>query len=52
MDMGGGGGLAPVTFLGRGKFRQFWKIFNHPYKVYKIQHFRKRIYVLNIFVCS
>ena len=58
MDVGGGGGVAPVTFLGEKlgkisivcwKFIIFW---NYLYKVYKIQHFRMYICILSIFVCS
>ena len=57
IDVGGRGKFCLWRFSvkNRGKFRQFWKIcnyiWNHLYKVYKIQHFRWCIYTLSIFVC-
>ena len=59
MDVcGRGGGLAPVTFLGEkivesfDSLEKFFISCNHLYKVCKIQHFHKCIYILSIFVCS
>ena len=47
-----------MTFLGEKSWKistvleNFLIFKNHLYKVYKMQHFRKCIYILSIFVCS
>ena len=55
---GGGGGVAPVTFVGEKSWKisfffKFLIFLNHLCKLtYKIQHFRKCICILGIFLCS
>ena len=53
MDVGGGGGVAPLTFSVKimenfGSFFENFSIFNSSIQVFKIQHFRKCIYILGI----